>query len=66
MAILFNERLIPFHAMKTMVSRETLKGRINASFFFPLADLVEKGALRKTEKLRHTCYWLNIDVETKR
>ncbi len=65
MAILFNERLIPFHAMKTMVPRKTLKGRINASFFFALADLVEKDALRKTGKLLHTRYWLNIDVETK-
>ena len=65
MAILFNERLIPFHTMKIMVPREILKGRSNASFFFALADLVEKGALRKTGKLRHTRYWLNIDVEAK-
>ena len=35
--------------MKTMVPRKTLKGRINASFFFALADLVEKGDLRKRE-----------------
>ena len=27
-----------------------------------LADLIEKGALTKTGKLRHTRYWLNIRV----
>ncbi|HEV7738054.1 MAG TPA: hypothetical protein VGO47_11860 [Chlamydiales bacterium] len=27
-----------------------------------LADLVQKGALRKTGELRHTRYWLNIPM----
>lgn len=65
-ARMFKEGLNGFKGGLSAENYISITGTSPATTTRDLVDLVEKGALRKTGKLRHTRYWLNIDVEAKR
>lgn len=64
-ARMFKEGLDGFKGGLSAENYITISGTSPATTTRDLVDLVEKGALRKTGKLRHTRYWLNIDNEAK-